>query len=116
MVEHGRAGLMLNERGATAVFVAAALVALMGIAAIAVDYSAAFNERRQDVGAADTAALGGILEAAITSASNPLQAAVDEAKDDRPSQHPRDDHTGRIGVPARTPMPSRTRLTSVCSG
>ncbi len=81
MVEHGRAGLMLNERGATAVFVAAALVALMGIAAIAVDYSAALNERRQDVGAADTAALGGILEAAITSAANPLQVAVDEAKD-----------------------------------
>lgn len=72
--------MSVNERGATAVFVAAALVALMGIAAIAVDYSAALNERRQDVGAADTAALGGILEGAVSAAANPLQTAVDEAK------------------------------------
>lgn len=70
----------VNQRGATAVFVAAALFALMGIAAIAVDYSAALNERRQDVGAADMAALAGAVELATTGAINPFQAVVDEVK------------------------------------
>jgi Flp pilus assembly protein TadG len=72
--------MLRRERGATAVLVAGSLFLLMGIAAIAIDYSAALNERRQDVGAADTAAIGGLLEAAITTAANPLQVAVDEAK------------------------------------
>ncbi len=72
--------MLIRERGATAVLVAGSMFLLMGIAAIAIDYSAALNERRQDVGAADTAAIGGLLEAAVTTAANPLQVAVDEAK------------------------------------
>lgn len=70
----------MRERGATAVFVAAAMIALMGIAAIAIDYSAALNERRQDVGAADTAVLAGAVELGTTGALNPFQAVVDEIK------------------------------------
>lgn len=71
---------MNHQRGASAVVVTGALLLLMGMAAFAIDYSAALNERRQDVGAADTAALGGILEGALSTAPNALQVAVDQAK------------------------------------
>lgn len=50
------------EQGATAIFVAAALLLLMGMAAIAIDVGAGFNERRQNQTAADVAALAGALE------------------------------------------------------
>lgn len=69
-----------NERGATLILVAVSLFLLMGIAAFAVDYSAALNERRQDQSAADTAALGGGLELIISTAANNIQASVDEAQ------------------------------------
>jgi hypothetical protein len=72
--------LRSNERGVSIVLVAGSLLLLFGIAAIAIDYSAALNERRQDVGAADTAALGGILEGALSGSVSAIQDAVDEAK------------------------------------
>ncbi|MDH4118665.1 MAG: Tad domain-containing protein [Acidimicrobiia bacterium] len=68
------------QRGASAVLIAGAMLAIMGIASIAIDYSAAVNERRQDVGSADTAALAGAVELATTGALNPFQATVDEIK------------------------------------
>jgi len=61
--------------------VAGSMLLLLGMAAVAVDYSAALNERRQDVGAADTAALGAALELAIGGSIDPIQAAVDKAKE-----------------------------------
>jgi hypothetical protein len=45
------------ERGATAVLVAASLLALMGFAALAVDLGAGWNERRQDQSASDVASM-----------------------------------------------------------
>jgi Flp pilus assembly protein TadG len=69
-----------SDRGVTTILVASSLILLMGIAAFAVDYSAALNERRQDQSAADTAALGGGLELIISTSANNVQAAVDEAK------------------------------------
>ncbi len=69
-----------DERGIAAIVVAGSLVMLMGIAAFAVDYSAALNERRQDQSAADAAVLGGGLELIISTAANNVQASVNEAK------------------------------------
>ena len=70
----------MNERGVSAVLVAASLLMIMGMAAIAIDYSAALSDRRQDVGAADTSALAGALELGLLGAQNPFQGVVDEAK------------------------------------
>jgi hypothetical protein len=55
---------MLNhrERGATALLVASSLILLVGFAAVAVDLSAGFNERRQGQTAADLGALAGAIE------------------------------------------------------
>lgn len=54
---------MLNrERGATAITLAAAMVLLIGMAAIAIDISAGFNERNQDQSAADNAVMSGAIE------------------------------------------------------
>jgi len=52
------------ERGATALLVASSLLLLLGMAAVAIDLGAGFNERRQNQTAADTAVLAGGLEAA----------------------------------------------------
>ncbi|HVR33281.1 MAG TPA: pilus assembly protein TadG-related protein [Acidimicrobiia bacterium] len=49
-----------NERGATAVFIAGSLVLLLGMAAIATDIGAGFNERRQAQSAADFAVLAAV--------------------------------------------------------
>jgi Flp pilus assembly protein TadG len=46
-----------NEKGATLVLIAAALLMKMGFAAMAIDVGAGFNERRQDQSAADVGAL-----------------------------------------------------------
>lgn len=64
------AGLRLHveERGATAVLVAASLFMLMGFAALVVDIGAGMNERRQDQSAADVAALAGAVEAKLLGA------------------------------------------------
>lgn len=68
------------ERGTVAILVASTLILLIGMAAIAIDYGAGVNERRQDQTAADLAALGGGLEALLTVSGDPIQAAVDEAQ------------------------------------
>lgn len=53
--------LTRDERGATAVLVAAMMVVLIGMAAIAIDVGAGFNERRQDQTAADVAVMAGAI-------------------------------------------------------
>ncbi len=64
-----------NERGATAILVAGSLMLLIGMAAVAVDLSAGWNERRQDQTAADL----GATAAAVYSVSEAIgiQAALD---------------------------------------
>jgi Flp pilus assembly protein TadG len=49
-----------SERGATAVFIAGALILLLGMAAIATDIGAGFNERRQAQSAADFSVLAAV--------------------------------------------------------
>jgi hypothetical protein len=56
-----------DERGAAAVLIAMSLFLLMGIAAIAIDLSVGFNERRQDQTAADVGVMAGAVD---TLASN----------------------------------------------
>ena len=67
--------LMNRERGTAAILVASSLILLMGMAAIAVDYGAGLNERRQDQTGADLSVLSGALELALGSST---QTAVDE--------------------------------------
>ena len=50
-----------DEKGATLVTVAIALILLLGAAAVALDLAAGWNERRQDQTAADLAAMAGAL-------------------------------------------------------
>ena len=50
------------ERGATAILVALSLFLLLGFAAIAIDLSVGFNERRQDQTAADIGVMAGAIE------------------------------------------------------
>jgi len=50
------------ENGATAILVAISLFLLLGFAAIAIDLSAGFNERRQDQTAADIGVMAGAIE------------------------------------------------------
>lgn len=52
------------ERGAAAVFVASSLILLMGVAAVALDLSAGFNERNQNQNAGDNGVMAGALEKA----------------------------------------------------
>lgn len=54
-----------SERGAAAVLVAAALLALVGFAAVAVDLGMGFNERRQDQTASDSGVLAGAVGFAL---------------------------------------------------
>lgn len=68
-----------SERGAVAIIVAAALVMLMGFAAIAVDTGAAFSERRQDQSASDMAALAALQFA--RGSSDPATAANNGANE-----------------------------------
>ncbi len=49
-----------SERGAVAILVAAALLVLMGFAALVVDVGAGFSERRQDQSAADFSSLAAV--------------------------------------------------------
>lgn len=53
---------MRAERGASAVIIAAATLVLFGMAAIAIDLGAGFNERNQDQTAGDNSAMAGALE------------------------------------------------------
>lgn len=66
-----------RERGASALLLTSALLLLMGMAAIAIDLGAGFNERRQDQSAADAAALAAGLQLVLGRSTD---AAVDEAK------------------------------------
>ncbi|HUP14512.1 MAG TPA: pilus assembly protein TadG-related protein [Acidimicrobiia bacterium] len=66
-----------SERGATAILVAICLLLLMGMAALAIDISAAKNERRLDQNGADSSVLAGALEYALGGSA---QSVVDEAK------------------------------------
>lgn len=52
---------MSDDRGASAIFIAMAMVLLVGVAAVAIDLSRGWNERRQDVTAVDLAAVAGSL-------------------------------------------------------
>ena len=74
-----RSGNTRHDDGAVAVIVAAALVMLMGFAAIAVDTGAAFSERRQDQSASDMAALAALQFA--RGSSNPATAATNGANE-----------------------------------
>jgi len=51
-----------NERGASVLIVASMLLVLLGMAAVAVDFGAGFNERRQNQTSADVAVLAGALD------------------------------------------------------
>ena len=51
-----------SERGASAILVAASIFLLVGMAAVAIDFGAVFNEDRQDQTAADVSAVAGALE------------------------------------------------------
>jgi hypothetical protein len=59
-----------REKGASALLVALALVVIMGMAAVAIDVSAGFNERRQDQTSADMAVMSGALEASFLTSNN----------------------------------------------
>ena len=66
-----------SEKGATAILIAVSLLLLMGMAAFAIDLSAAKNERRLDQNGADSAVLAGALEYALGGSA---QSIVNEAK------------------------------------
>lgn len=51
-----------SEHGASALTIAISMVVLMGMAAIAIDVGAGFNERRQDQIAADVSSLAGAID------------------------------------------------------
>ncbi len=65
-----------SERGATAILTAAALLLIVGIAAITIDISAAQNERRGDQATADTAALAGIIQTLATQSGQGITSSV----------------------------------------
>ena len=52
-----------DDRGATAVIIAAGMVLFLGMAALAVDYGLGVNERRQDQSSADSGVMAGALDA-----------------------------------------------------
>jgi hypothetical protein len=54
-----------RERGASAVLVAGSLVLLLGVLAVALDVSAAFNERNQNQNAGDNGVMAGAIEKAV---------------------------------------------------
>lgn len=66
-----------EERGAAAVLVAASLIMLMGIAAVAIDLGAGFNERRQAQSGADFAALAALQFAQCAADPADINCAVD---------------------------------------
>ncbi|MEA1903030.1 MAG: hypothetical protein U9N56_05825 [Actinomycetota bacterium] len=57
-----------NDRGASAILIAFAMMLLLGIAAVAIDLGAGFNERRQDQTTADLAGVAGGLSFGTDSA------------------------------------------------
>jgi hypothetical protein len=69
--------MLTKERGATALLVAASLLVLIGFAAVAVDLSAGFNERRQGQTAADLGALAGAIEYVKVDPEDTLNSILD---------------------------------------
>jgi hypothetical protein len=67
-----------DQRGASAIMVAFALMLLLGMAAIAIDLGAGFNERRQDQSTADVSVLAGALEYGLGQST---QSVVDRVKE-----------------------------------
>lgn len=65
-----------RESGTTAILVAGSLVLLLGMAAIAVDYGAGVNERRQDQSGADLSALAGGLDLALGASTQQVATEV----------------------------------------
>jgi hypothetical protein len=65
-----------TERGASAVFVAATMLLLMGVAAVAIDVSAGYNERAQDQNAADNGVMAGALDMADRLDGSTITASV----------------------------------------
>lgn len=61
-----------GERGATAIILAASMVLLVGIAAIALDISAGFNDRNQNQNAGDNGVMSGALEKAVATPNEQL--------------------------------------------
>ena len=55
--------LLLDDRGVSALIVAAGMVLFLGIAAMAIDLGLGFNERRQDQSAVDSGVMAGALSA-----------------------------------------------------
>ncbi|MFZ0012489.1 MAG: Tad domain-containing protein, partial [Acidimicrobiia bacterium] len=68
---------MTDDRGATAIIIAGAMVLIMGMLAIAIDIGFGQSERRVDQTGADAAALAGSLELVISDAANGLEASLD---------------------------------------
>jgi Flp pilus assembly protein TadG len=68
---------MRSQRGATALIVALTLLLMMGMAAFAIDISAAKNERRLDQNGADASVMAGALQFALGGSA---QSIIDEAK------------------------------------
>lgn len=66
-----------DERGVSALIVALALMLMMGMAAFAIDISAAKNERRLDQNGADASVMAGALEYALGGSA---QSIIDEAQ------------------------------------
>ena len=52
---------LTEDRGAAALFVAVSMILMLGMAALAIDLGAGFNERRQDQTSSDLAAVAGAL-------------------------------------------------------
>jgi hypothetical protein len=61
-----------SDRGANAILLALSMVLLLGIAAVALDLSAAFNERNQDQNAGDNGVMSGALEKAVGNPNDQL--------------------------------------------
>jgi hypothetical protein len=77
--------LRSSERGASAILAAASLLTLIGIAAVAIDLGAGYNERRQDQTAVDLGAVSGaiafISPTSSDSITNEVLAIVEENLD-----------------------------------
>ena len=69
--------MKFDDRGATALIIAGAMVLIMGVLAIAIDIGFGQAERRIDQTGADAAALAGSLELVISDAPDGLVAALD---------------------------------------
>jgi hypothetical protein len=69
-----------DERGVTMVLFALTVVVLLVMVSFTVDLGQTYNERHLDQASVDSATLGGALKL-FTASTNPLQAAVTEARD-----------------------------------